>query len=106
MLQILSKNISAVILFDETVYQKTEDGIRFIDILEKKNIIPGIKVDRDVVPLFVSESELTTQGIVYFRKIFLLRISFEASCGARGQVVGSISIRGREIIFFFISTLW
>ncbi|KAJ0173241.1 hypothetical protein K1T71_011417 [Dendrolimus kikuchii] len=59
----LSDHISAVILFDETVYQKTDDGTPFIEILKKKNIIPGIKVDRDAVPLFLSEDEVTTQGL-------------------------------------------
>lgn len=51
-----------MILFDETVYQKTDDGTLFIDVLKKQNIIPGIKVDRDAVPLFLSEGEVTTQG--------------------------------------------
>ncbi|XP_053617524.1 fructose-bisphosphate aldolase-like [Plodia interpunctella] len=59
----LSDNVSAVILFDETVYQKTDDGTRFIEVLQKKNIIPGIKLDKDVVPLFLSEDEVTTQGL-------------------------------------------
>lgn len=62
--QILSENISATILFDETVYQKTDDGTTFIELLNKRGIIPGIKVDRDVVPLFLSEDELTTQGML------------------------------------------
>ncbi|XP_050667780.1 fructose-bisphosphate aldolase-like [Leptidea sinapis] len=60
---VLSEHISAVILFDETVYQKTDDGMRFIDVLKNKNIIPGIKLDLDVVPLIFSENELTTQGL-------------------------------------------
>ncbi|XP_072934780.1 fructose-bisphosphate aldolase-like [Epargyreus clarus] len=59
----LAENISAVILFDETVYQKTDDGVPFIKVLQQKGIIPGIKVDRDVVPLFLSEDEVTTQGL-------------------------------------------
>ncbi|CAH2052481.1 unnamed protein product, partial [Iphiclides podalirius] len=60
---VLSENISAVILFDETVYQKTDGGVPFIELLKSKNIIPGIKVDRDVVPLYLSEDEVTTQGL-------------------------------------------
>ncbi|KAG6463384.1 hypothetical protein O3G_MSEX013842 [Manduca sexta] len=60
---VLSEHISAVILFDETVYQKTDEGTLFLELLKKKNIIPGIKVDRDVVPLFCSEDEVTTQGL-------------------------------------------
>ncbi|KAI5642648.1 fructose-bisphosphate aldolase class-I domain-containing protein [Phthorimaea operculella] len=59
----LSDHISAVILFDETVYQKADDGTPFIQLLEKKGIIPGIKVDRDVVPLFLSHDEVTTQAL-------------------------------------------
>ncbi|KAM3963798.1 fructose-bisphosphate aldolase-like [Aphomia sociella] len=59
----LSQNVSAVILYDETVYQKTDDGKSFIEVLKKKNIIPGIKLDKDVVPLFLSEDEVTTQGL-------------------------------------------
>ncbi|KAJ2940279.1 hypothetical protein O0L34_g11851 [Tuta absoluta] len=58
----LSDHISAVILFDETVYQKADDGTPFIQLLKKKGIIPGIKVDKDVVPLFLSD-EVTTQGL-------------------------------------------
>ncbi|CAK1590107.1 unnamed protein product [Parnassius mnemosyne] len=60
---VLSENISAVILFDETVYQKADDGTPFMELLKKRNIIPGIKVDRDVVPLYLSEDEVTTQGL-------------------------------------------
>ncbi|CAG4932128.1 unnamed protein product [Colias eurytheme] len=60
---VLSENVSAVILFDETVYQKADDGSSFISILQKKNIIPGIKVDKDVVPLPFTEDEVTTQGL-------------------------------------------
>lgn len=59
----LSEHVSATILFDETVYQKTDDGTPFIDLLKKKNIIPGIKLDLDAVPLFLSQDEVTTQGL-------------------------------------------
>ncbi|RZC32248.1 fructose-bisphosphate aldolase [Asbolus verrucosus] len=55
--------ISGVILFHETVYQKTDDGIPFIELLKERGIIPGIKVDTGVVPLFGSEDECTTQGL-------------------------------------------
>lgn len=40
----LSQCISGVILFDETFYQKTDNGERFVEVLKKKGIIPGIKV--------------------------------------------------------------
>lgn len=59
----LSENISGVILFHETLYQKADDGTSLVSLLEKRGIIPGIKVDRGVVPLFGAEDECTTQGL-------------------------------------------
>ncbi|XP_036675298.1 fructose-bisphosphate aldolase isoform X2 [Drosophila suzukii] len=59
----LAENISGVILFHETLYQKADDGTPFADILKKKGIILGIKVDKGVVPLMGSEDEVTTQGL-------------------------------------------
>ncbi|XP_028168430.1 fructose-bisphosphate aldolase-like [Ostrinia furnacalis] len=61
--QALSENISGVILFHETLYQKADDGTPLVSLLEKRGIIPGIKVDKGVVPLFGSEDECTTQGL-------------------------------------------
>ncbi|KAH9631368.1 hypothetical protein HF086_012156 [Spodoptera exigua] len=61
--QNLSEHVSATILFDETVYQKTDDGTPFMELLKKNNIIPGIKLDLDAVPLFLSQDEVTTQGL-------------------------------------------
>ena len=33
-----------MILFEETLYQKADDGTPFVDLLKAQNIIPGIKV--------------------------------------------------------------
>lgn len=59
-----------MILFHETLYQKADDGTPLVSLLEKRGIIPGIKVDRGVVPLFGSEDECTTQGESDFFNIF------------------------------------
>ncbi|XP_059220062.1 fructose-bisphosphate aldolase-like isoform X2 [Stomoxys calcitrans] len=59
----VSENISGVILFHETLYQKADDGTPFVELLKKRGIIPGIKVDKGVVPLMGSEDECTTQGL-------------------------------------------
>ena len=58
----MAKNISGVILFHETLYQKTDGGKPFVDILKENGIIPGIKVDKGVVPLAGTDGEVTTQG--------------------------------------------
>ena len=55
--------ISGVILYDETFWQKADDGKRFVDIIKEKGIIPGIKVDKGVVPLLGTDDESTTQGL-------------------------------------------
>lgn len=59
----LAMNISGVILFHETFYHVADDGVRLVDHLNKKGIIPGIKVDKGVVPLAGSFNECTTQGL-------------------------------------------
>lgn len=50
-------------MFHETFYQKTKDGTPFTKVLQDKGIIPGIKVDKGVVPLAGTEDECTTQGM-------------------------------------------
>jgi fructose-bisphosphate aldolase class I len=55
--------ISGVILYEETLYQKTKDGEAFVDLLKKKGIIPGIKVDKGTVVLAGTNNETATQGL-------------------------------------------
>jgi len=59
----LSNHISGVILFDETFRQKADDGRPFPQVLKENGIIPGIKVDKGVVPLAGTDDECTTQGL-------------------------------------------
>ena len=40
----IEEHISGVILFEETLYQKTDEGVDFVEILKQKKIITGIKV--------------------------------------------------------------
>src|SRR5918992_695508 len=47
--------ISGVILFDETIRQKSADGTPFPKALEDKGVIPGIKVDKGAKPLALAE---------------------------------------------------
>merc|ERR1712243_468727 len=57
----LHQNISGVIMFHESFYQKADDGRPFPQVLIDQGIIPGIKVDKGVVPLAGSDGECTTQ---------------------------------------------
>lgn len=54
--------IGGVILFHETMYQKTDDGKVFTEHLKGRNMVVGIKVDKGVVPLAGTNGETTTQG--------------------------------------------
>lgn len=51
------------ILFEETLGQKTKDGVPFPELLKKRGILPGIKVDKGVVSLPGTTGETTTQGM-------------------------------------------
>lgn len=59
----LEKYISGVILFDETVWQETEDGTSLHDILSQKGIVPGVKVDEGKDPYPGSPDEFITKGL-------------------------------------------
>ncbi|XP_054740642.1 fructose-bisphosphate aldolase-like [Anastrepha obliqua] len=59
----LQEHISGAILHNETLYQKTDDGKTFGDLLRHRGIIVGIKVDKGIVPLPGSLDESTTEGL-------------------------------------------
>jgi fructose-bisphosphate aldolase class I len=55
--------ISGVILFDETIRQTSLDGTPFPKLLERRGIIPGIKVDKGAKPLANAAGETITEGL-------------------------------------------
>ena len=59
----MSKYISGVILYDETIWQKAKDGTPLVDIIKKSGAIPGIKVDEGTKPLPNCPGELITVGL-------------------------------------------
>lgn len=58
-----AKYISGVILFEETIQQKNDAGKSFVSILEQNKVLPGIKVDKGLVPLDNFPDEMYTEGI-------------------------------------------
>ena len=59
----LGQYISGAILFEETLYQSAVDGRKIVDILAEQGIVPGIKVDKGLVPLAGSNNESWCQGL-------------------------------------------
>jgi fructose-bisphosphate aldolase class I len=59
----LSKYISGAILFEETLFQNTSSGASFVELMKKQSLIPGIKVDKGLVPLVNSNGESWCMGL-------------------------------------------
>lgn len=55
--------VSGVILYDETLRQKADDGTPFSQLLQSKGILPGIKVDKGTKALPGAPGELITEGL-------------------------------------------
>ena len=55
--------IGGVILFDETIKQKTTLGPTVPELISKNGAIPGIKVDKGAKPLAGSPDETVTEGL-------------------------------------------
>ncbi len=55
---------SGVILYEETLFQKSLDGTPFPKLLEAKGVIPGIKVDKGAQPLAgAADDDTVTEGL-------------------------------------------
>lgn len=59
----LGKYISGIILFEETLDQKTENGKTISEAAWEQKIVPGIKVDKGTIPLALSPGDLIIQGL-------------------------------------------
>ena len=75
----IGEHISGVILFDETVRQRADDGTPFAELLRRPGVVPGIKVDRGTTPLAGFPDEVVTEGLDGLRA----RLAEYASLGAR-----------------------
>jgi len=59
----LNSYISGVILYDETLRQRSADGTSFVDLLSRQGILPGIKVDMGAKNLALCPGETITEGL-------------------------------------------
>jgi fructose-bisphosphate aldolase class I len=59
----LGEFVSGVILFEETLSQRTDDGTPLPQLAVKQGIVPGIKVDAGKVPLAGAPGDEVTQGL-------------------------------------------
>jgi fructose-bisphosphate aldolase class I len=73
------EHISGVILYDETLRQKSSSGTPFSQLLAKKGVLPGIKVDTGAKDLAGFPGEKITEGLDGLRE----RLSEYRGLGAR-----------------------
>jgi len=71
--------VSGVILYDETIRQKSSDGTPFPKVLEGRGILPGIKVDKGTKALAGAPEEKITEGLDGLRE----RLAEYRGLGAR-----------------------
>ncbi len=89
----LSDYIGGAILFDETIRQKTLEGIPFAEYLRKNGIIPGIKVDAGAKVLAGHEDEKVTEGLDGLRE----RLAEYYKLGARFSKWRAVITIGKDI---------
>lgn len=89
----MSKCISGVILYEETLFQKAVDGTPFVDLIKAAGSIPGIKVDTGAKPMAAYPGETVTEGLDGLRE----RLARYYEAGARfAKWRGVITISTRE----------
>src|SRR5687768_15373421 len=59
----IERYIGGVILYDETLRQKSSDGTPFAQLLSSRGIIPGIKVDKGTKALALHPGNKITEGL-------------------------------------------
>lgn len=59
----VGKFISGVIMYDETIRQKSKAGVPFPELQMQQDMVPGIKVDKGTKPLAGAPGELVTEGL-------------------------------------------
>ncbi len=59
----MTKHISGVILFDETIRQNAKDGTPLVKLIAQAGALPGIKVDKGTKPLSFCPGETVTEGL-------------------------------------------
>lgn len=75
----MNNYISGVILFEETLYQKSADGTPFVDVIKAAGAVPGVKVDQGAKPLAGHPGETVTEGLDGLRE----RLAGYYEAGAR-----------------------
>ena len=103
--------LAGVILFEETLDQKDDNGTLLPDLLAHRGIVPGIKVDKGTVALPNADGDLITQGLdglgdrlkaykskgarfAKWREVYAITDRNPTCARHRGQCRGARALRG------------
>jgi fructose-bisphosphate aldolase, class I len=89
----LERYISGAILYDETLRQQTAAGRTFVEAMNERGILAGIKVDIGLVPLAATANEQITQGLDGLRE----RVTEYAKLGARFTKWRAVFVIGDQL---------
>ena len=89
----LGENISGVILYDETLRQKSADGTPFAALLARQGVLPGIKVDAGTADLAFCPGEKVTEGLDKLAK----RVQEYVKLGAKFAKWRAVITIGKDI---------
>ncbi|CAD5214561.1 unnamed protein product [Bursaphelenchus xylophilus] len=59
----IADNITAIIMMEETFRQKNDEGVRFVDHLNRQGVNVGVQADLGLLPLNQSQYETHTKGL-------------------------------------------
>lgn len=91
--QDLEQYVSGIILYDETIRQESADGEPFAELLAKKDILPGIKVDGGPKDLALHPEEKITEGLDGLRE----RLAEYRTLGAQFAKWRAVITIGKDI---------
>ncbi len=89
----LGDHISGVILYDETLRQKSADGTPFAALLARLGVLPGIKVDAGTADLAFCAGEKVTEGLDKLAK----RVQEYVKLGAKFAKWRAVITIGKDI---------
>ena len=89
----LGDHISGVILYDETIRQKSADGTPFAALLARQGVLPGIKVDAGTADLSFCPGEKVTEGLDKLTK----RVQEYVKLGAKFAKWRAVITIGKDI---------
>lgn len=86
----ISDFIAGIILYEETLNQKTNSGVLFPEFLKQHNLLPGIKVDKGLTFLPNTKDEQVTQGLDGLNER-MVDYKNKGACFAKWRAVYAIS---------------